>query len=62
VKPTVENSTLQELQLLKRQLQSAIEIEQSQQMKQMTEKEVREHVEKYGHGAFLIGDFVIKRR
>lgn len=62
MKPTVENSTLHELETLKRQVQSAIEMEQSGSMKRMTETEIRKHVQKYGHGTFLVGDFVIKHR
>lgn len=60
--PELERPAREELELLKRQLQSVIELEQSGMMKDVTEREVREHVQKYGHGAFCVGDFVIKRR
>lgn len=50
-----------ELLLLSRQIEMALAIDESQ-MKAMTYAEEMEHIAKYGHGALLVGDFVIKRR
>jgi len=51
----------EELEILKRQVQSAIEMEQHGQLRDMSEKEIRDGVQKYGYGTFLIGDFAIRR-
>lgn len=54
--------TVDELRLLQRQIQSAIEMVERGELIPMMEQERNKHTGRFGVGVFLVGDFVIKRR
>lgn len=54
--------SIDELKRLQRQIQSAILLIESGDMVSMTEQERLEHANRFGPGAFVVGDFVITKR
>jgi hypothetical protein len=51
-----------ELKKLQRQLEVAIGMVERGDLKPMSEQERIEHASRFGVGAFIIGDFVIRRK
>lgn len=54
--------TLEDLQRLKAQVDSALSMVEQEQVVAMTDEEMREHANRFGPGAFVLGPFVVRRR
>ena len=53
---------LDELRNLQKQLATAIYLVETNQLSTMTEQERIDHASRFGPGAFVVGDYVIKKR